>query len=160
VDGAIVPGLSNVSLAGVVHHRFTNRFPGVPVIAEYEVADALIGVFGEKVDYRVGEPHTFVGTHELCRQAARYITEQGLLGHGSVALVAHPYHMPRADAMLQACLPEGEETAIPGGIVNVPWDRESSHFQTRGAASWILREEVVMRVAASRGWLDATHAAA
>ncbi|HUS26299.1 MAG TPA: hypothetical protein VMY99_03060 [Nevskiaceae bacterium] len=151
-----VPGESNQALA-----RLTRQlFPGVPVIAQWEVDDALREQNdGAGAPYRIEEhakPGAYLDTREVVRQAAEMITTGGLDGH--VGVLAHPHHMPRADASMGAVLFDGRSTvAVPG--VEVPWDEQSSQRQTRSPKDWGTREAVAIGMYAARGWIDLSHAA-
>jgi hypothetical protein len=133
-------------------------YPGVPTIGQYEVDQASAKLFGERLVHSIGQPYVFMHTQEALRQAVEYIQQAKLLQEGAVAIVAHPHHVPRADATLQALLPFHEETVVPGGIEPV-WDSCSADLWTRRPAEWPLRDELAIGRFAMHGWLDLRYAA-
>lgn len=152
VDGTIVrPGLSNVGLAKFIAVSCS----GLPVIAQFELADALEEVAGatpngaERV-YRI-ERHRnkgeYLDTREVALQAQAIMRQHGWT---QPAIVAHPGHMPRVDAI---CRMIGMNTIAPDGLEVVEFDPDSTQEWTRSAAAWGPHEVVAIPNARKRGWL-------
>jgi len=103
-----------------------------------------------------------MNTREVAVGAIRLMEEQGI-PRDNIAVLAHPYHMPRADATMQAVLPPGMEAVIPDGLdsTNIQWDPNSTPTQTwtRDPQAWRGREPWVIAYFALRGWLDLAYAA-
>jgi hypothetical protein len=151
--GRVLPGKSNQTIAKIL----VERFPGIPVIGSFQIDDALRGL-GRKAELSLGKPGQFYETRKVALATARFIKATNLLADGGVLVIAHQHHIPRADASIQAELPDNVETIVPEGI-QVPWDAESSQLWTRGPLFWSLREPVAIARYAMYGWLNLNYAA-
>lgn len=132
-------------------------FRNVPIFASFEVDDALreLGYTGA---HRLGVPGKYYETRAVAVDAMRAIHRMRLLQEGDVAVLAHPHHMPRADATVQAMLPIGSSTIVPRGVV-VPFDAQSSQLRARNEDNWRIYEPLAIVRSAALGWLDLGKAA-
>lgn len=70
-------------------------------------------------------------------------------GWKTAALIAHPHHLPRAQAVFEA---RGIETATLPDVRTI-WDCKSSQPWTRGPFRWAIRELFAIWLYEQRGWL-------
>jgi hypothetical protein len=153
--GRVLPGPSNIALADLIE-----QYPGIPVAAQFEVDDAL-QARGRGAEYRIGEPGIFCNTRKVMERAVNFMLRECLLDGGKAPLLlGHGHHVPRADAALQALLPDGVEVAVPDGLQAVPWSGlRSSQVWTWGPVPWATRELISIEHFDRQGWLDPTYAA-
>ena len=139
---AIQPGPINNYLASVVE-----RVRGaMPVIAQFEVDDALKSLGASPTFARIGPARLFLDTRAVAERSVEVMRMAGLR---SALVVAQPFHMPRAEATLLAL---GVETVVTVGIEPC-WDPASCQPWTRNAHFWRAREVGAIAMYASRGWL-------
>jgi hypothetical protein len=137
-------GLSNIDLAAFA----AMSCPTLPKIFQYEIADAHPDHFG--VVFRI-ETHRTAGQYLNSREVAEQALHvMGLNGWTSPALVAHPYHMPRAAAI---CAKLGMNTIAPDGLHVVRFDRHSAQDWTRDPEAWGAHEDVAIPADHARGWI-------
>ena len=145
-DGVASPGLANTYLAELV----ASRFASLPVVAQSEIADALeTGKTSKRVELVVRqEPgEGYLDTHAVLSRSVRLMHDAGWT---SPILIAHPYHLPRADATFRAL---GVDPIVPAGIDAI-WDSASRQPWTRNRIVWGLREMPVLCLYALKGWLE------
>lgn len=144
LDGKTLPGLSNIDLAEFI----ANNYSYLPKILQFEIADALIRYTGfmHRIE-KHREPGTYLNTLEVARQAKEVMDKH----QWQVALlVAHPYHMPRVDAVCQKL---GIKSIVPPGLECIRFDSESEQDWTRDQVSWAQKELKSITGYASKGWL-------
>lgn len=141
--GKVLPGLSNEDLA----HFITDNSPALPKIIQFEIADAAPAL--EQV-FRI-EKHRqeaeYLDTREVALQAFALMKRHGWK---QAAIVAHPGHMPRADAV---CRRIGIATIAPDGLEAVRFDPHSEQAWTRNSRNWAAHEDVAITHSHERGWL-------
>jgi hypothetical protein len=148
-DGNILPGEQNKLLADFIQHITAKDQTPRPIIAQFEVADAL-KERGITVDGRIKDHH----------QPGRYLDSREVLGQsieimGDLRcklpmLVAAPNHIARVDAMARG---RGLRTVVPEGIV-AAWDDQSSQRWTQGRVEWVEREGLFLAAAGVLGLLN------
>jgi hypothetical protein len=141
--GTVLPGLSNEDLA----HFIADNFPSLPKIIQFEIADAAPAL--EQV-FRI-EKHRqeakYLDTREVALQAFELMKRHGW---EQAVIVAHPGHMPRADAVCQKI---GIATIAPVGLEVVRFDPHSEQAWTRDSRSWAAHEDIAIPDSYKRGWL-------
>ena len=138
-----VPGVSNHDLAGFIATRFSDR----PLILQHEIADAMptpIAPIHRVESHRV--KGRYLDTREVARQAVQLMKNAG---HETAIIVAHPHHVPRADAV---CRRLGMQTVVPTGIA-ARFDRRSQQPWTRRQPAWSVRESLAIAHYAVRRWI-------
>jgi uncharacterized SAM-binding protein YcdF (DUF218 family) len=144
--GAREPGPCNEYLASLT--LATNS--GQPIIAQAEIDQAIrslrLGVGVDHVIRSARNPKRYLDTRECAVQAHTVMSDHGWR---TAALIAHPHHLPRAQAVFAAL---GIEIATPGGLWAV-WDRTSSQPWTRGPVPWVIHEAGALWWYERRGWL-------
>jgi uncharacterized SAM-binding protein YcdF (DUF218 family) len=148
--GAREPGPCNEHLASLT--LAINS--GQPIIAQTEIDQAIRslrpGVGADHVIRSARNPKRYLDTRECAVQAHTIMSDHGWR---TAALIAHPHHLPRAQAVLAAL---GIETATPCGLRAV-WDRTSSQRWTRGPVPWAIREAGALWWYGRRGWFSSPH---
>lgn len=133
------PGLSNEALARIVQAHY-ERY-GLPIIAQIEVAEALI-VLGVPI-YAVIRVHRQLGkyldTVEVLRQAK---VACDLNGWKIATLVSHPHHSGRVQAIAQRL--GFEYTFI--AVSELVYDPASTQWWTRGPLRFKLHERLAWPV--------------
>ncbi len=135
VRGQIVPGPPNEELAAVVHSQYSH----LPKILQFEVADAFATLDSEPV-LRI-ERHrsnSYLDTREVLVQASALCRKSGW---NTVALVAHPLHVPR----IQKCAERlGLKTdPIQLALIqntNISFDKSSEQSWTRSEPAMRFHE--------------------
>lgn len=144
--GVRQPGPCNAYLAALALATSNGR----PIIAQAEVDQAIRALRPNVgADHVIGSPRDseqYLDTHEC---AVRIHSIMSDCGWKTAALIAHPHHLPRAQAVFASF---GIETATPVGVKSV-WDRKSSQLWTRGLLRWAIRELFVIWLYERRGWL-------
>jgi hypothetical protein len=134
-NGKIIPGLSNDDLANFIE----KHFPDKPYILQFEIADALSK---KKKDLFVIRKHRVKGeyldTSEVALQAIEIMNKHEW---HKAAIIAHPFHMPRVDALCQKL---GINTIVPDGLSCVRFDPKSEQEWTRDKKTWANREKYVI----------------
>ena len=136
----IIPGLSNKQLALCIKERFAR----LQKILQFEIADAL----GDSTAIRIEKhrtPSAYLNTREVAEQALVIMKERG---YKKPIIVAHPFHMPRTDAICQKL---GMQTIAPHGLESVQFDQKSEQPWTRDQASWISKEATSIKRYAEQG---------
>jgi uncharacterized SAM-binding protein YcdF (DUF218 family) len=142
-DGQVDPGEVNLYLANEVTRLGGQR----PVIAQFEIDDALRRQGGREADVRVASGNrAFLDTREVAADAATAMSQNGWR---CALVIAQAHHVPRADSTLRAA---GVETVTPDGLRSA-WDRRSRQPWTRGPVAWALREPAAIMYYLLRGWL-------
>jgi DUF218 domain len=142
-QGEIRPGQSNNDLAAFIAAHYGH----LPKILQFEIADAM----PETQDVFRIERHRIAGqylnTREVAEQACEIIKRQGW---SKAILVAHPNHVPRADAI---CKKLGLDTVTPKGLSVISFDPNSEQEWTRSAANWAVHEAIAIPNDAAKGWI-------
>ena len=124
---------------------------GRPVVAQIEIDQAIRslrgGVGADYVIRSARDPDRYLDTHDFAVQV-RSIMDH--CGWTTAALVAHPHHLPRVQAVFASLR---IETATPGGVRAI-WNRRSSQWWTRGPLVWTIRELSALWLYQRRGWLS------
>ena len=89
----------------------------------------------------------YLDTFEVAAQAQELMLKYGW---SKPAIVAHPYHMPRVDAI---CLGLGMDTIAPAGLEVVRFDAKSAQPWTRDSASCADHELAAIASDHAQGWL-------
>lgn len=134
-------GAANLALA-----RLTRRWPGLPVLAQREVACALARRGRLVVDLgdhalrfgRLGRSD-YIDTSQVARAAAA-IAERA--GWHTLGVLAHPGHLLRCVATLETAGVRAVSPAL--GRDDVDFDRRSGQWWTRGREAWTARELAVI----------------
>lgn len=145
-DGVLQPGPSNEALAAVLRERFAH----LPLIVQGEIADVLLAKLPTAQIHRIGDlcdKGPYLDSRLVAERAAVLMRQNGWK---RVVVVAHPYHMPRADAVCRAL---GMDTIAPEGLERVPFCASSVQWWTRDAVRWRMREVPATVFYALRGWL-------
>jgi len=132
------PGWSNDDLARFIVERLVD----LPLIAQAEIAAVLPATRTWRSIDRHREPDKYLDTVEFAAQARMVMDREGWT---TAIVVAHPFHLPYADAMLAA---QKVSTVALDGLQDVRFDRRSSQAWTRSRAAW--RAEVVRQGLAPR----------
>lgn len=140
VKGEIKPGLSNEDLANFIK----KYLPVFPLILQFEIASALMdkNVFKISEHRRKGE---YLDTAEVARQALGIIRSNDW---ANPIIIAHPFHLPRADAV---CRKLGINTIVPAGLEIIRFDPNSSQEWTRSQESWGKREVEAIEISLEQG---------
>ena len=143
------PGLSNQDLANVLlkHHA------DLPKILQFEIADAYVEAEGKNADSieRITKHRVegkYLDTREVAVQA-KAIMEQH--GWKTALLVAHPYHMPRVQAVCNQL--DIQWVATPEERGAVEFDPQSSQGWTRDLDAWRGYEPMAIMFYRLKGWL-------
>lgn len=146
------PGLSNQDLANVI----IRNFDSLPKILQLEIADAYKSIGGsgkvEVISKRRSRDLAMAAheldTYEVALQARDIMSKNGW----KTALVAaHPYHMPRVQAV---CDKVGINWVATDDFKNaVDFDPQSSQKWTRSLDKWIGYEPLAITYYTLKGWL-------
>ena len=144
--GARGPGLCNEYLASLVLTTSNGR----PIVAQAEIDQAIRSLRpdmgADHVICSAQDPERYLDTYELAIQVRSIM---GDYGWETAELIAHPHHLPRAQAVFASL---GIETRTSAGVRSI-WDRQSSQPWTRSPLRWAIRELVVICLYERRGWL-------
>jgi uncharacterized SAM-binding protein YcdF (DUF218 family) len=145
--GAREPGPCNEYLASLALATSRDQ----PIIAQIEIDQAIRSLRrGMGADHVIGSarnPALYLDTFEFAVQVHAIMDDQGWR---TTALIAHPHHLPRTQAVFASL---GIETATPGGVRPI-WDRESNQPWTRGPVSWAIHEMAALWWYKRRGKLS------
>lgn len=145
--GVREPGPCNEYLASLALATSNGR----PIIAQVEVYEAIRSLRPSiGADHVIGsarDPEQYLDTHEFAVQVHSIM---GAYGWKTAALIAHPHHLPRSQAVFASL---GIETTTSAGMRSI-WDRKSSQPWTRGPLRWAIRELPVICLYERRGWLQ------
>lgn len=139
----ILPGKSNAQIAEFIE----GKLPNIPLIAQFEIADALRTRTAELVISKHRTPGKYLDSGEVAGQAFVYMKTKGW---ESAIIVTHPALVARND---YACTAIGIETIAPSGLERIEYDSASAQEWTRDAASWWGREEAVIDLCFQNGWI-------
>ena len=141
------PGSSNEDLADFALSAGCGR----PLILQGEIADAYLTRTSGNVVFRIEQPWN-TRKHFDTRHVA-VLAFEVMIAHGwrSALIVAHPNHLPRAEAV---CRRLGIVTVVSSGLRSIRFCSNSSQRWTRCRRNWILRETLAIPYYRIRGWLD------
>ena len=139
----ILPGKSNIQIAEYIQHQL----PSIPLIAQFEIADALQSRAVELVIREHRTPGKYLGSGEIAAQAFEYMKSKGWK---SAVIVTHPALEARND---YACTALGITTIAPAGLDTIEYDEESSQPWTRTPTEWWAREEGIIDTCHKNEWL-------
>jgi uncharacterized SAM-binding protein YcdF (DUF218 family) len=143
------PGLSNEDLATVALRHYAK----LPKIFQVEIATAYETAGGVDSDavFRIAKHHIegeYLDTREVAVQAKEQMDKRGWR---TALILAHPNHMPRADAVCRAL---GIETVVPAEVKGaVEFDPQSTQKWTRDLTSWREYEPEAIELYRLKGWL-------
>jgi uncharacterized SAM-binding protein YcdF (DUF218 family) len=147
--GHATPGLSNQDLANFA----IKHFPDLPKILQFEIADAYEEAegAGAKDIMRVSQHRLkgkYLDTREVAAQAQLLMKQHG---YKRAALLAHPNHMPRVDAV---CAKLGIQTIVVEGLKGaIEFDPQSTQKWTRELDQWRGYEPQAIEFYQLKGWL-------
>lgn len=148
--GAREPGPCNEYLASVALATSNGR----PIVAQAEIDQAIRslrpGMGADHVIDSARHPEHYLDTREMAVQVHSVMRAYGWQ---TAALIAHPHHLPRAQAVFESC---GIETATSAGVRSI-WDRKSCQSWTRSSLHWAVREPFAIWLSERRGWLRPSH---
>ncbi len=98
--------------------------------------DVRLGLAGAK----------YVDSYAVFLESQRFLK---LHGYSRPLLIAHPYHVPRLDAMYRRA---GLKAVIPKKLPAV-WDKQSVQYWTRSPGQWRAREIGALTYYLLRGWI-------
>ncbi|MGH7750343.1 MAG: hypothetical protein ACREQ5_37060, partial [Candidatus Dormibacteria bacterium] len=123
-SGILEPGPCNEYFASLALATSNGR----PIVSQAEVDQAIRSVRGgmgaDHVIRSARNPERYLDTREFAVQVHSIMDGYGWT---SAALIAHPHHLPRAQAVVSS---RGIEVATPAGVRSI-WDRESNQPWTR-----------------------------
>ncbi len=137
------PGISNIELAEFIAHNFSY----LPKILESIIDEAIKQnnvVFEIKQHRKKGR---YLNTIEVALQAKEIMDSHNW---HTALIIAHPYHMPRVDAVCQKI---GIRTIAPYGLENIRFDPKSKQEWTRDKESWNTKEPKSIIWYAKEGWI-------
>jgi uncharacterized SAM-binding protein YcdF (DUF218 family) len=144
--GVREPGPCNEYLASLALTTSNGR----PIIAQVEIDHAIHSLRPSMgADHVIGstrDRERYLDTREFAVQVHSIM---GDYGWKTAALIAHPHHLPRAQAVFTS---RGIETATSTGVRSV-WDSKSSQPWTRSPLRWAIRELFAIWLYERRGWL-------
>ena len=122
-----------------------------PIVAQVEIDQAIRslreGLGADYVIRSARDPQRYLDTHECGVQVRSIMDDRGWK---TAVLIAHPYHLPRAQAVFAAL---DIETATPAGVRAI-WDRRSGQVWTRCRPAWAVRELLALWLYQRRGWIS------
>ena len=122
------------------------NFKDKPLVLQFEIANELAHknyvIFEIKEHRNKGE---YLDTNEVAQQALKIMDKQNL---EKPVLVAHPFHVPRVDAV---CKKLGIKTIVPSGLNSIRFDPDSEQEWTRNPKAWGIREELAILESKKRG---------
>jgi hypothetical protein len=131
-DNTIEPGKSNEDLARYIKENSNEK----PLILQFEISNVLqrtASILYEVKEHRnKGE---YLGTDEVAKQALEIMKKHEW---SKAILIAHPFHMPRVDAV---CKKLGITTIVPSGLDTISFDPKSEQEWTRNKHAWGIRED-------------------
>ncbi len=144
--GVREPGPCNEYLAALALTTSSGR----PIVGQVEIDQAIRSLQPNMgADHVIGSARNserYLDTREFAVQVKSIM---GDYGWKTAALIAHPHHLPRAQAVFASC---GIETATSAGVRSI-WDRKSCQPWTRSPLRWAIRELFVILLSERRGWL-------
>lgn len=140
----LVPGTANAALAQFIE----KRLPRLPLVLQYEIADALTVLQPEFVIREHREKGKYLDSREVALQGIEYMKANNWT---KAIVVTHSALEARNDYI---CTAFGITTIAPEGLEEIPYDDESAQLWTRDATSWWQREEAVLETCYQNGWLE------
>ena len=143
------PGLSNQDLANLAIKYYAE----LPKIMQFEVADAYTAAHGPdnapivRIE-KHRKPGVYLDTREVAVQAKRIMAENGWK---SPVLLAHPYHMPRVQAVCSSL--KIDWSAGKEEVGAVEFDPLSSQGWTTSLDKWRGYEPLAIIYYRMKGWL-------
>jgi hypothetical protein len=144
----IKPGLSNEDIAAAA----LAHYPHLPKIFQFEIADAYaaLGARDARSVMRITKHRTagkYLDTREVIVQAQELMRRQG---YTTAALVAHPAHMPRVQAV---CTAAGIDWVADDAVRSqVEFDPQSTQKWTRDWDHWRGYEPLALLLYRLKGW--------
>ena len=138
-----LPGKSNQQIATFIELNL----PNIPLIAQFEVADALKAT---KPVLRITAhriPGKYLDSGEVAAQAHEFMK---LHRWDRAFIVTHPALEARNDYI---CTALGMETIAPSGLDSIEFDNNSEQEWTRDAQSWWAREQGIIDLCYQNDWL-------
>lgn len=143
--GVREPGPCNEYLASLALATSNGR----PIVAQVEIDQAIRSLRPSMgADHVIGSTRDgqYLDTREFAVQVHSIMDDYGWK---TAALIAHPHHLPRAQAVFAS---RGIETTTSAGVRSI-WDRRSSQPWTRSPLRWAIRELFAIWLYERRGWL-------
>ncbi len=145
----VTPGLSNQDLANVALKDHAE----LPKIFQFEIADAYLKAGGKDADkiIRISKhrvPKKYLDTYEVALQAKEIMERKG---YRTALLLAHPYHMPRVQAVATRLGIDWVADADERGAVE--FDPLSTQKWTRSLDKWRGYEPLALMYYRLKGWL-------
>jgi hypothetical protein len=142
-NGCVAPGLANEHLAA----QAVRLAAGKPILAQAELHDVLIDLGAKGPLYRIaGSAGQYFDTRAFFVSCLPILSTHQ---YRIPQLIAHPFHMPRAQAAARVL---DLDIRCCKGLQRI-WDRGSAQTWTRSPARWIPREVYATFAYARRGWL-------
>lgn len=145
----IEPGLSNQDLANVAIRHYDK----LPKILQWEIADAYIDQHKDHHPpiVRISKHRQrgkYLDTFEVAAQAKEAMRQRGWK---KAVLLAHPYHLPRVQAV---CTRLGIDWVATDDLRGaVEFDLKSTQKWTRDLEAWRGYEPLAMSFYRAKGWL-------
>lgn len=156
----VLPGLSNQDLANVA----LKHYPDLPKILQFEIADAYVEAGGDASNIiritkfrghsqkedaaEMDDVAKHLDTREVAAQAQLIMKQRGWK---SALLLAHPYHMPRVQAVCTRLGIDWVTTGDERGAVE--FDPMSAQKWTRNLDQWRGYEPLALMYYRLKGWL-------
>lgn len=145
--GVREPGPCNEYLATLALAASNGR----SIVAQAEIDQAIRSLRdGSGADYVITSarvPERYLDTHEFAVQVRSLMDD---CSWKTAVLIAHPHHLPRAQAVFAAL---DIETVTPAGVTAI-WDRRSNQVWTRSRPAWAVRELSALWLYQRRGWIS------
>jgi hypothetical protein len=140
------PGLSNQDMARLIYKLSFE----LPTILQFEIADGLPSDAKKDNVFRI-EAHRKLGAYLDSREVADQ-AKTIMKAHDwhKALIVAHPYHVPRVDAL---CKKLGIDTIVPPTLGVIRFDPESEQERTQSIENWLEYEPKAIDRDAARGWI-------
>lgn len=145
-QGNIYPGISNQDMAALIASHYT----AFPLLLQFEIAQALPADTPQRQLHEIRRHRTvgeYLDTREVLSQANDIMKSHQWQ---QALLIAHPYHVPRVDAI---CRNLGIRTIVPATLHAIRFDPNSEHPQTRNATIWEEYEPQAIDRDWARGWI-------
>lgn len=141
INEEITPGISNEDIAGFIEKNVKVK----PLILQFEIANAFKldqTIFKITQHRKKGE---YLDTSEVAKQAQMEMIKNGW---NKAIIVAHPFHMPRVDAI---CAKLGIKTIAPSGLESIRFDPNSYQEWTQSKKKWIKKEIKAIQLSVKLG---------
>jgi DUF218 domain len=140
--GVMETGTANDDVAAFLQ----SNVPELPKIAEALVVPKS-GLTGSVISIDSHAPGVYLTTRDVAVLAKEIMDGKGWK---KAIIVAHPYHMPRADSV---CANLGIETIALTGMQDIRFDPASDQPWTRNPELWMEKEAKSIAYYAERGWI-------